>query len=399
MTERRRGLFIGLALTAAVAGGYWLWQALPWKTVEIDRGYSDEARRNPFLAAELFLKQRQISVSSARGLSRLDKLPPAAGATLLLYSNEGVLSREQTERLWRWTQQGGHLIVNANTYTADSQINPNLLFQKLGLSLEPRGDDKTVDTDKPAVIVPDATKRRKDDCLDEDHVIDVNMDDEAEPLRVALHSDYILNNQGELAQTAVAGKHGIQLMRYFVGKGMITVASDLRFWSNRHIACNDHAYFLWKTVGGGEVMILSYTEAPSLINLLWRQTPLGLSLSLLLLIAWLWRRGRRFGPLRQHDHSRRRRLGEHLHASAMFAWRNKYIAASIDGLRQAIRSRMIARHPDYRQLTGAEQQALIARQTGLSVDMVSRILSQKNPDTPRQLTEIAQGLQQIRNRL
>ena len=67
-------------------------------TETIDLGPSPEARRNPYLAAELFLRKQGVTVSRADGLEVLKELPPS-GHTLLLLGSRSGMTPGQARRL------------------------------------------------------------------------------------------------------------------------------------------------------------------------------------------------------------------------------------------------------------------------------------------------------------
>jgi len=398
MSDLRRGLLYTLVVVLILAGLYWLVQQLPWRTEEVDNGFSEEARRNPFLAAELFLQRQNVPVTSARGLSHLKDLPAPQGGTLLIFSNEGVLNGAQTETLWQWVEQGGHLIINANTYNdLSSGENRSPLFNRLGVAVHPVVENAKRNSLLSAVSF--LFNQRVGKCLDEKHVMELAFEGEEAPLKVALNSHSVLENLSEAETVATSNNDGIQLMRYYVGAGIVTLLTDMSLWSNRYLVCYDHAYLLWNMVSDGDVLILSHAYVPSLFSLLWQHAALAVSLLLLLLAAWLWQRSRRFGPLLMEDHSKRRSIIEHLHARAMFAWRNKYIDTLVEELRQAIRVRMVMRHSGYKKLTRNEQYESIARLCDMSPEDVAQAMTQTEFPKPQQLTELVQRLQQIRNRL
>src|SRR5690606_42071773 len=59
----------------AVAGGiYWLSQQLEWKEVTDYKGYSDAARKDPFLAANHCLARQAVQTRSIRSFTPLDPL-------------------------------------------------------------------------------------------------------------------------------------------------------------------------------------------------------------------------------------------------------------------------------------------------------------------------------------
>ena len=83
----KRYLWGGLVLLLALvlgAGGYYLYRhATPYQEL-VDHGPSPEARANPYLAAEMFLRERGLKVQHANSLDVLASLPPAGNSLLLL---------------------------------------------------------------------------------------------------------------------------------------------------------------------------------------------------------------------------------------------------------------------------------------------------------------------------
>lgn len=89
------------------AGGLYAWhKAIPYDEV-VDRGPSPEARANPYLAAEHFLRQQGVVVAHANGLERLADLP-AKGHSLLLLGERSNMTPRQVEQLLGWAKAGGH---------------------------------------------------------------------------------------------------------------------------------------------------------------------------------------------------------------------------------------------------------------------------------------------------
>ena len=68
---------LGAILIAAFVS--WFLENFERRSLEIDSGYSQAARRNPFLAAERFLARLDIGVESRSGRDRVGGLAPPAG--------------------------------------------------------------------------------------------------------------------------------------------------------------------------------------------------------------------------------------------------------------------------------------------------------------------------------
>lgn len=85
----KRYLWGALALLLVLilgASGYYLYrQATPYQEM-VDHGPSPEARANPYLAAEMFMRARGLKVDHANGLEVLATLKPVGNSLLLLGS-------------------------------------------------------------------------------------------------------------------------------------------------------------------------------------------------------------------------------------------------------------------------------------------------------------------------
>lgn len=84
-----------LAVLVAALGVYLYLKATPYQ-VEIDHGPSPEARANPYLAAQLFLRQHGLSVDHANGLDILPSLDPHRHSLLLLGDRYNMTPRRST---------------------------------------------------------------------------------------------------------------------------------------------------------------------------------------------------------------------------------------------------------------------------------------------------------------
>ena len=131
----RRALFIlgcGLLLGGGLLVIYLLQQLHPYDKL-VNHGPSPEARANPYLAAELFLRQQKLEVQRADGLDELKTLP-SAGRTLLLLGSRNRMTPGQSKRVLEWTAQGGHLIfVAEEIWDEDKQRSGDLLLDQLGI--------------------------------------------------------------------------------------------------------------------------------------------------------------------------------------------------------------------------------------------------------------------------
>ena len=86
-------------------------QLQPYEDV-VEHGPAPEARSNPYLAAELFLRGLGRTVEHHEGIGGVETLS-SEGRTLLLLGDRRNLTPRQTERLLDWAAAGGRPIEQA----------------------------------------------------------------------------------------------------------------------------------------------------------------------------------------------------------------------------------------------------------------------------------------------
>jgi Domain of unknown function (DUF4350) len=361
-------LIVGLALVV-LALLYWFYTKLEWEEHEIDLGYSSEARQNPFLAAELFLRNQGVTVTRVNNVSLLEKqswreLHLEPNDTILLINSYKTLTNESYKNISSWIENGGTFIMSArNPFMGSHTSDEDFLFEEFGV--EPTTIEKTdEDTNFFKKIAEDLKKqqeeqkqekqkekkqneekkKKEDTCVEEEKTITIPFASDEKPLvfdfstasplqRLSYSDDE--DNQQELSSDK---KH---LFYFNWGEGSVTFVSDETIWSNRRIHCHDHAYGLWRLINPyNRIWILVNQDAPSLAAILWRYIPFAVISCSLALFFWLWSSSQTFGPVQTVTQTQRRSLTEHLHASAMLLWRRQQQVQLLKQLRQSILSRL-----------------------------------------------------------
>ncbi|NQD96792.1 DUF4350 domain-containing protein, partial [Pseudomonas sp. CrR25] len=134
MNRRLLHMLIGVALVLVLGllGAYLLNRAESYEET-VEHGPAPEARANPYLAAEHFLRRQGLHVQRADGLEVLSSLP-SAGQTLLLLGDRQHLTPTQTARLLDWAAQGGHLLfVAERLWNEEDGKSGDLLLDSLGI--------------------------------------------------------------------------------------------------------------------------------------------------------------------------------------------------------------------------------------------------------------------------
>ena len=396
--NRRLGLFLGagLVLLLGLLGSYVLSQATPYQEL-VKHGPAPEARANPYLAAEHFLRQQGRKVQRADSLQSLAHLP-AAGQMLLVLGSREQMTPKQTERLLAWTRRGGHLLVVAETlWDEEKNSSGDLLLDPLGIqqymSDELDEDDEsesqpnadTVEDSPPAVeTAPSASDKatanaspNKDTKQDPAPAVDLTqlyLENEDAPAYIDFDTDYHLFDAKDLAHAWANSADTTHMLQLNLGDGLLTVVTDSWIWQNAHIGDYDNAWLLWYLTQDREVTLLYRADRDDLFSLLLRHFPEALLALSLLLAASLWAAGLRQGPLQPVPERQRRQLQEHLRSSADFLLRHAGQRHLLQALQRDIQRRARLRHPGFDRLGVAEQWQVLGRMTRLTPSAISQAM-------------------------
>jgi hypothetical protein len=380
-------LWVGLLLMGLLGlGSYFLWSnAVPYDEI-IDHGPSPEARANPYLAAEHFLRQHGLSVQHANGLERLATLP-ATGNSLLLLGERSNMSPRQVEQLLAWAKAGGHLLLVAEAlWDEESGKSGDLLLDRLHLQ-QTLSDEPEEPAQARKKRAPDLTK--------------LYVDNETAPAYFSFDTDFNLTDPKHLAQFSANSAKSSHLMQLKLGQGNVTVITDSDLWKYPAIGRHDNAWLLWYLNQGTDVTLLFNSDVDDLFTLLLRYFPQALVALAALLALALWHAGMRQGPMRAPAPKARRQLLEHLQASADFLLRRSGQGVLLHALQRDILRAARRRHPGFEHLDTAEQQQALEQLTRQPSHVISQALGPlpakrlSSADFSRQVA----SLQTLRNAL
>ncbi|WJK08700.1 DUF4350 domain-containing protein [Pseudomonas fluorescens] len=359
----RRTLWLAGALIVALLGalGIYLYlKATPYQA-EVDHGPSPAAQANPYLAAEMFLRERGIEVTHAESLAVLPDIDPRQH-TLLMFNDRSKLTPRQVDQVLNWARAGGRLVFVAESIWDEKTGQSNdLLLDRVQLHQSFSKDLKDPPPDTDADPWPDLTK--------------LYLEDEDAPAYAGFDTAFHLDDPKNLAQAWANSAKATHMMQLAFGLGTITVVTDADLWKTPAIAQHDNAWLLWYLSADTAVTLLYNTEHDGLLTLLWRYFPQAIVALLALIGLWLWHVGVRHGPVQAPAPSGRRQLMEHLRASADFILRHNGQQTLLQALQQDVLRRARHRHPGFDQLNVAEQWLALSRLTRQSTRAISQALS------------------------
>jgi len=330
----------------------------PWVSTEVDIGYSEEARRNPYMAAEEFLSRFDVEVKTENGLTLLDKLP-STNDTLLFASSRLSLSERRVDAITDWVYDGGALIVLASDlYDEDREDKGDRLLNRFGVWLyegetdtsesatEPEAasqpedpdpaPDKTPESDTPKTFgdILRGAGQSIDRCSAQSGLTSIDFEGEPRELQARLSSRRHLYFEDEQEYVYAANNTGAQFVYVAHGQGSIYVLTSLSQWRNQNIGCFDHAHFLRVLTENTSTLWLMFnTDIEPIHQLIWKHWPIAVFLACLWLALWLWRSAYRSTRIEAEKASERREVMEHIDGMSRFLYQQNEMQLLLSGLR------------------------------------------------------------------
>lgn len=346
-------------LVLAVLGGLGTWW---WRTHErveewIDLPRTGEAATNPLYVLKLALQKDRVAVQARRRLQR-DQVALARRDTVLLYNDPRSLSSGDAQALMEWVRSGGHLIVRTPP--------PGLV-----------GESTQVPLLSELQVVPMADATGQTDCV---------------PMQVAGEDSHVEFCEGRRFAVGAEGAampekpravwrsdDGYVFARFARGAGFVDVIADLDFLTNDKLKDLPHVALTGQLLApnyrAGTIHLVYAAQMPSLWRTLLLHSWMAWLPLLLALLAWLWARMQRFGPLLPAPAAERRSLLEHIVASGEHLYRYGYAHRLHDAVRAAFLRRLRRVDPQAAALEGEPQFAAIAERFDLPSHDVRAALS------------------------
>ena len=350
---RRHGLIALGVLAAAglLAAGFAWWQRNYVRSEEwVDIPRTGEAARNPLYVLKLALLADGVK-AQARPRLQLDDVKLGDRDTVLLYNDPRTLDRKDEAALLAWVERGGHLLLRT---PPPGPLDVEQSLPVLGaLGVHPRSDRLCAGLDVAGEDphVEFCRGRR----LDVDDIEST----------ASLH-------WGEASI-------GYVFARVPHGRGHVDVLSDFDFLGSDSLKDGPHIaltrQLLDPNYRAGTVHLVYEAQMPSFWMTLAREHWRVWLPLLLALMAWLWRRSQRFGPLLDSPAVERRSLLEHVTASGQHVYRYGYAHLLHEAARKAFLMRLRRRDPQAAALEGETQAAMLAERFGLPASDIRDALS------------------------
>ena len=372
----RQGLIIALLLAVCGAIGYWFYTNFEKERKEIEVGYHGAARVNSLLAAQRYFESFGVPTRSVESLTEF----PPVSATLIIPTARYEMGAGEAQRLRRWVEAGGHLVVVPTSAFDEQYERADALLDPLGIQVREVEDPQSgglVDVDWP----------------DSGDFMTVYMDAYVRLDRTQTKNKILLE---------LADDDGAYLVRLALGRGVVTVLADANFLTNPRIAHNDHAAYLWRVaqLGDKRPVWLVYSDSmPPLHRWLMQHAWTALIAGALLLLLWLWAASRRFGSVLAPEPLMRRRLLDHVDATGRFLWRAGQGEQLMKGARQALYRALEIRHPAWAGIASQDLYQRLAELSGVPQEQIQIALLYTHLGSEHEFTNVIQTLERIRKSL
>jgi hypothetical protein len=413
---RPNSLAFKLVLVALLLAliGWGLYSSIEFYEETEESGWSIDALRNPYLAAQKFMAGSGIEVTDVDSLVKLDQL--SSLGTLFFSDANQVQTPRQLQQVMDWLDVGGNVIYTADAVAHDD----DLLLREFAVEIEWREyeDDEAAEEKSLSETLREYNRQIEDgksrkeiaSTLNdkEDSLTKVQFGDDIGVLEVAFNDakiliqPYILDSESDTSHQPFSwsySDYGVHMMQFEVGSGLLTIISDPGIWTSYRIDQYDHAYLLWLLSSGeGNFAILRSVLRDSIWILIARNASELLIALGLIILAWIWHTGYRFGRLMPRDLQRSRALGEYFSSISHYLWHRRHGEYLVAPLRQRVLRRASLTLAEFSRAGQQQQAELIAAQCDLNPVSVTRALNRDDfnetsfVQTVRLLKHIEQSL-------
>lgn len=369
-----------------------------------DAGASEQARRNPLLAASRLLESMGHPVVSLEGPAALRELPPASAA-LLLTTPRRTLSKERSAALRAWVESGGHLIVETWSLWGDPDRIADPLLDPLELRAhrsEPDGtgeEEHNAQDGESEETAPSPVERGGDGS----ELAVAWFPERSSLMQIEFDRQVHFSDPDTGVVLRVVGEAGPHLVTLALGRGLLTALTDSRFLLNARIASRDHAELLLRLVRLQErrsaVWIVTSERWPGIWSQLRRYaTPILISAAVWLGF-WLWRAAQRCGPVSPAAPAGRRSWMEHLEAAGRHHWSRDRGRTLLAANRASLLRRLERSHPHWARLSSAQRNRRLSDALGIPLEEVATALEAGDVRDAPHFVQSLRNLERIRRAL
>ncbi len=366
-----------VSVLALVLLGGWLVSATEWADTEVPTPASEEVKKNAFYAVQSLLRHLGAEVVKRESL---DEMPPAQ-ARLVLASSYWDMFPEREQRLRRWVEQGGHLVMPG--YLVSNDMLESWIPLVREKPVRPEEPKEPVASKKKKPRAQRDEQRAKDaDCrmLTEPDTVPASFAS-GRGFRICTWAEPVQFSPSDKRQPPLwmaRGARGAEAIRVRVGQGTVTLLPS-GVWHNQNLLRGDNAPFAVAALQlrtGSQVWFVAEEAREPFLRWLWHRSWVVWVVGLLALAAALWRAAVRFGPLAPSASTHRRSMAEQVRGTAGFLHMHGGDALHAAQLR-ALNESATRQLRGYARHDASARAGAIANATGMEAAMLVRAMADR----------------------
>lgn len=385
----RHKMLIGAGVVVVVAAvALWFVQTHERQEVEVDAPPEPEARFNPYLALEDYLRALEIDVEVVEDAGRVDEIDET---DLVVLSSEVAA----WEPWWRrptdgWINEGGHLVVLVGDHGEGAEAleryeDLNLVEHDVADFDADREDVHRYDYDGHPLEFEKTLREFVDEQDDEDEPV--------ETFRGPIDPDFVaVNDEGRPLVSSRAR-----------GDGRLTVVADEWLWTNQGLEHGEMGLLIADVLaadGDWPTDAIAFVESSDwgwLGTVFKRGWPV--LAGLLVLLGFALTRARRFGPPIPTGDDRRRRRVDHIRATGRFLWDHGAREVLVESSREALIQKLRRRRPSLQTMTDRRRLEIMAEELQTTSEDVERLLEGPIPRSRSDFQSLIAELERQRRNL
>ncbi len=353
-----------LVLGLAMLVGFLIFQT-KWEKIEQEIGLSKEAYADPLLAANLFMKKHNVSLSTLKDQTDFmtsQKISLNQNGTLIL--DEAALNEYPNleAALVDWVIAGGHLVYTLSPRRDLLELNNNALITQAEIQ----------------VVDSEFDSFRYDILFEPRHNIILKWHEDELKLNLPF-SAFFEGCKGTAFHSI--DENNVLICEQAMGKGFVTFIPSVFAISNSGLKHLDHgAFLLWLVGDSKHLFYLPSLLAPNWLMELWHWSWLFVVLFLISVVSIIWHLAIRFGAAKYPLHALKSPFADHIEAVGSFMVSQGHYEAMKLALIKDFEHKMEKRNPRFKALNLDEQAIIISQLTGKESQAIKALLTQAMPE-------------------
>ncbi|MDT0594753.1 DUF4350 domain-containing protein [Glaciecola petra] len=319
---------------------------------EIDQGFQKEANEEPFLALQMHMQSYNIDVilsGKAEDLfedNSLAPLNPHYTDLIIFDTAEIAVSKEISNKLFAWIEQGGHVIVGLDTLEGASTFTGNHFLRQLEVETHDY-DRELLDSEfNVSTKINTADFGEINVNVEDSLYITVSDNEELVYSASVLSSAYV---DEPIAQDKIHFYDKASIIQVAIGQGLVTLMTDVQIWDNYQIDAEDNAFYIHQLAKEADaIYLMSFSEPLMWYSIIVNFSPAFYWILIFVALINIWFFAVRFGAIKQVEDTVVTYFSQHIKVAGLFYWDTGQKHKLIDDVRSQLLDELRLRmsHPN-----------------------------------------------------